>query len=62
MSDPSLIAPGFWTALRHIWNEHRVWLASALGLGNRRELFHATGAVIDAPRCSLGTALTTEQP
>lgn len=30
MSDTSFTAPGFWTALRHIWHEERVWLASAL--------------------------------
>jgi len=30
MSDTSFTAPGFWTVLRHIWYEQRVWLASAL--------------------------------
>lgn len=33
MSDTSLAAPGLRSVLRHLWQDHRVWLASGLILG-----------------------------
>ncbi|MDP4989989.1 MAG: permease, partial [Marivita lacus] len=59
MVDTTLIAPGFRSALRHLWQDQRVWLASAIIL--------AALAFFDAPQATesavfAGTALMNTAP